>query len=189
MDVIDINDKKIILCACTSYSSHTKNGILFIDYNTDENGNSKTIFYDTKDFQVFCFCPIKEPESSAKNEINEQSDHLKVTEYFFVGGFDKKRREGRIKLYKLDIENARTKNVNGIIFLQDIEIDKTKIDISTKSKNEKNKNVNKGFQGFKGAISSMIQSTMTKEILVSCYDGKIFQLSKPNLNQYTKGYY
>ena len=35
----------------------------------------------------------------------------------------------------------------------------------------------------------MIQSTMTKEILVSCYDGKIFQLSKPNLNQYTKGYY
>ena len=35
----------------------------------------------------------------------------------------------------------------------------------------------------------MIQSTMTKEILVSCYDGKIFQLSEPNLYQYKNGYY
>ena len=45
---------------------------------------------------------------------------------------------------------------------------------------------NESFEGFKGAISSIIQSTSTGNILVSCYDGKISLLSKINLELYGK---
>ena len=45
---------------------------------------------------------------------------------------------------------------------------------------------NESFEGFNGAISSIIQSTSTLNILVSCYDGKISLLSKINLELYGK---
>ena len=164
------------------YLSNQKNGILFINFNTD--AESKYKFNGTNEFQVYCFCPIKEILYKTEHKVNEKSDHLIDSEFFFAGGFDKKERRGQIKLYKLEIDS--NKNVKGIKFLQDIEIEKEENNTSSKPGDENGNNTKKEFKGFKGAISSMIQSTMSKEILVSCYDGKIFQLSQPNLSKYGK---
>ena len=61
---------KILLCACKKYSKKQKNGLLIVNIkniktiknidNDKENDkyefNSK--FYDTKNFEVYCFCPL-----------------------------------------------------------------------------------------------------------------------------------
>ena len=180
MSVIDKDDKKLLLCGCKKYTSKQKNGILFVNLNTDEKGLSKPTFIETKEFEVYCFCPIKIDDSKAQREVNDKNDYSQGTDFFFAGGFDRKTREGKIKLFKL--ENNGTNNVEGIKFLQDIEIDKTEEILTTEEENQnKPKDI---FNGFKGAISSMIQSTITQNILVSCYDGKIYLLSKPNLAYY-----
>ena len=181
MTVINLDNKKYLLCACKKYLSKQKNGILLIIFNTDEKGASKTIFTETKEFEVYCLCPIKKVIFKISS-INDKGDNYKDTEYFFVGGFDKKTREGKIKLYKL--EEDEKNNVKGILYLQDIEIDKKEEEPKQKSTEENSNIINQDFIGFKGAISSMIQSTTTKNILVSCYDGKIYLLSKPNLRGY-----
>ena len=94
----------------------------------------------------------------------------KETEYFLVGGFDNYKSEGMIKLYKIlycnDACDAK------IEYLQDIVFDR-----------------NDNFEGFKGAINCIIQTKKSKnkeKILVSCYDGNIYLLSKPNLDYYLK---
>ena len=138
----------------------------------------------------------------------------KCTDFFLVGGFDNIKREGVIKLYKLN------KETKGIKFLQDIEFEKYDLsnnDTETQNQNKTlNDNTNEQtrtktnnvdpdatqsdicrkeennetkpeiFMGFNGAISSIIQSKSTFNILVSCYDGKIIKLSKPNLEIYGK---
>ena len=86
----------------------------------------------------------------------------KDLEYFLVGGFDNDKCEGKIKLYKIFYKEKEK-----IEFLQDIEIQRNEI-----------------FKGFKGAISSIIQSTQYGNILASCYDGNIYLLSIPNLDFY-----
>ena len=53
-----------------------------------------------------------------------------------------------------------------IEYLQDIEFNKKK------------------FPGFQGAVSSIIQSKDYENILVSCYDGNDYLLSRPNLQYY-----
>ena len=179
MSVINLEDKNFLLCACKKYTSKQRNGILFIILNTNENGLSRVTFYDTKEFEVYCFCPIKKVVYTSR-DVNDKKDYLMDTEYFFVGGFERKTREGRIKLYKL--ETDETKNVKGIKFLQDIEIDKTE-EILTNEEIIENKQKDK-FNGFKGAISCMIQSSYTKNILISCYDGKVYLLSRPDLIYY-----
>ena len=110
------------------------------------------------------------------------SGHLIATDYFFVGGFDKNRREGIIKLFKL--ERDKINNIKGIKYLQNIDIDKTEEKLRKDDDYEKMSKNKERFEGFKGAISSMIQSEETKNILVSCYDGKIYLLSQPNLEGY-----
>jgi len=182
MSVIDKDDKKLLLCGCKKYTSKQKNGILFVILNTDEKGLSKPTFIETKEFEVYCFCPIKIDDSKAQREVNDKNDYSQGTDFFFAGGFDRKTREGKIKLFKL--ENNGTNNVEGIKFLQDIEIDKTEEILTTEEENQnKSKDI---FNGFKGAISSMIQSTITQNILVSCYDGKIYLFTKPNLSLYVQ---
>ena len=131
--------------------------------------------------------------------------------YFFVGGFDKQKREGKIKLYKL-IENKEDYKPK-IRFLQDIDIEfeertspqnlddkinssngaaqiinKNKDYHTTKSHKDKPKKKNDEsfpkLKYFNGAISSIIQSSTSKTILASCYDGKVYLLSEPNLELY-----
>ena len=54
-----------------------------------------------------------------------------------------------------------------------------------KEKKEENKKPDKNkFYGFHGAISSIIQSSTQRNILVSCYDGKVYLFTKPNLSLY-----
>ena len=179
MAVIDKDNKKFLLCACKKYLSKQNNGILLVIYSTDENRASKTKFEQTKDFEVYCFCPIRILGLDDTHDVNDENDFLLPTDFFFVGGFDKKTREGKIKLYKLEIDNKN--NDTDIKFLQDIEIDKIEERLE---RTEIPSKVRRKFNGFKGAISSIIQSSSRQNILVSCYDGKIYLLSKPNLKAY-----
>ena len=203
-------DERYLICACKKYSNDQKNGILFINASNNEF-NYK--FEETGDFEVYCFCQILERKSSNSNTtINNIDEETTPTNFFLVGGFDQTRGEGLIKLYKLiDNENTKQKKIK---FLQDIEFkkyaepekeveeieekqektdntDTTDMDdtLLSNTPNQCQKSIlleNESFEGFNGAISSIIQSTSTLNILVSCYDGKISLLSKVNLELYGK---
>jgi len=166
------NKISILLCACKKYSSDQKNGILLVNPKYEDNEKDKLPFYDTKEFEVYCFCPLFEVNVGG-NIISESEDIIsRETKYFLVGGYDNNRKQGIIKLYKLiydnEVFNTRIK------YLQDIIIKKRIL-----SNNE-----NENFEGFEGAISCITQSKRKGNILVSCYDGKIYLLSEPNLEFY-----
>ena len=159
---------KVLLCACKKYIKNQKNGILLVNiddelYKIDYNSSLKInyYFYDTKNFEVYCFCPIFIFEKT-KNVLK---NHIQSTDYFFVGGFDKEKNKGMIKLYRIDygIEYHLSK----IEYIQDVNIDK-----------------DDNFKKFKGPISSIIQSNNTGEILVSCWDGNTYLFNKPNFENY-----
>ena len=204
MSIIYINEERFLICACKSYNDHDrKNGILLI--KIDDNFK-KQDFTDTKEFEVYCFCQLMETtnmnNSTRAYDINEKQSMDKGTEYILVGGFDKILREGKIKLFKIIPEKEKDK----LIFLQDIEIEKsnkwseTEEETMTeeesnneikerenKEKKEENKKLDKyKFYGFHGAISSIIQSITQRNILVSCYDGKVYLFTKPNLSLYNE---
>jgi hypothetical protein len=133
-------------------------------------------------------------------KINNLEDLTLPTNFFLVGGFDKRKGEGLIKLYKL-IGDTYQKEIE---FLQDIEFQKyfkpEKEEIisgqSQKSDDVNNTTIflnngidgieNEIFYGFNGAISSIIQSKSSGHILASCYDGKINLFSQINLEMYGK---
>ena len=61
---------------------------------------------------------------------------------------------------------------------------KTKI-FSDKENNEYTLiQINQNFNGFKGPVTSIIQSNITGNILVSCFDGNIYLFTPPNLDYY-----
>ena len=199
---LEIIEENVLLCACKKYYDNQKNGILLVNLNYEEDTISKTHFYNMQEFEVYCFCIIKEKNTKIDHSINDQTKFYKRTAFFFVGGFDNVKREGRIKLFKFVTDSQN--NITGIKYIQDIEINRTLIE--DKKENQKSQeNIVKNektvieedkeeeniidpfnFNGFKGAISSIIQSDKTQNILVSCYDGKIYLLSKPNLEAFTK---
>ena len=140
-------NKNVLLCACKK--NGTKNGILLI--NTDKIQNSDNIeeyleFYETGNFEVSAFCPL-----FGYGNIK--------TDYFLVGGFNKIKDKGEIKLYKYE------KKANEIKFVSNLDIDK--------NSNE--------FKGFNGAINCMIQ-TNDEKILATCSDGNVYLFSEPNLD-------
>ena len=83
----------------------------------------------------------------------------KITNYFFVGGFDRNRGKGCIKLYRIKIKK--------IIKIEEI------VDINIKHTKE--------FKGFKGPISCIMQSTRNGKIVVTCWDGNDYLFEEPNL--------
>lgn len=98
------NEKaKLLLCACTKYLNDQKNGILIICPNSKKIKNN---FYDTGEFEVFCFCNLK----TNKNDKN----------YILVGGYDNQSSRGLIKLYEIiydtdnKIENTRINFIRNI---------------------------------------------------------------------------
>ena len=118
-------------------------------------------FYDTNNFEVYCFCPLFEIEKT--NMLNKVK---KIeTEYFLVGGFNLSKNEGIIKLYKVKY-NIEIEKIE-IEFIQDIIIEK-----------KEGKKDSECFKGFKGPISCIIQSSQGK-ILVTCYDGNVYLFSEP----------
>jgi len=49
---------KILLCACTKYINDQKNGIYLLNLQMEDKQGINNPFYDTGNFEVFCFCPI-----------------------------------------------------------------------------------------------------------------------------------
>jgi len=160
---------KILLCACTKYIYDQKNGIYLANPQLEDNKLVNNPFYDTGNFEVFCFCPIL--NFNLDNDIlgDERKIKIEDTIYFFVGGYNSDKKEGEIKLFKV-IYSEKAYN-NKIKFVQDIEFER-----------------NKDFTGFEGAVCCIKQikkdNNYLGNILVTCYSGKIYLLSKPNLDAY-----
>ena len=171
-------NNRILLCACKKYSSDQKNGILLVNPKYEEYMNinkdeiNKQLFYDTKEFEVYCFCPLFEVNIGEKIICENEDIISRETQYFLVGGYDNNEKQGKIKLYKLiyaeNVFDTRIKFIQDIIF----------------QKSYLPNNESKNFGGFEGAISCIIQSKRQGNILVSCYDSKIYLLSEPNLEFY-----
>ena len=144
---------KLLFVACKKYCKDDKNGILLIKlkFNKDELKKKYEKFYDTKNFEVYCFCQLFEVKNMKDN------DQKIETKYFLIGGFDIDKREGIIKLYKViyydEIEKIE------IEFMQDI--------IKEKKEGEKVSECSKG------PISCIIHSPQIG-ILVTCYDGNVY---------------
>ena len=160
-------NNKILLCACKKYFDDQKNGIYLANPQLDDKQGINKPFYDTGSFEVFCFCPIL--EINPDNDLEEKGKEKKKldTDYFFVGGYNNDKSVGEIKLFKVIFSEKASDNK--IEFVQDIEFER-----------------NKDFSGFEGAVSCITQTKKGNNgfILVTCYSGKVYLLTKPNLDYY-----
>ena len=170
--LINIDEKNsykyLLLCACKKYEYEQKNGILLVYMNLKNEYEFYHIFYETNEFEVYCFCPISivDNENDIKGDITDKNNIKKnSTDYFFVGGFDESKGLGMIKLFKT-INKENGKQIN----LEEIQ------DVMFKPNDE--------FGGFEGAISCMIQSDLFGNILIACWDGNIYLMNPPNINFY-----
>ena len=107
--LMDLNEKnKILICACKKYSSGRNNGILLVNPQLEDYQEVIEPFYDTNEFEVYCFCQLY---LSNKKSYND---------YFLVGGFDSELGEGVIKLYKLirseSVCNTKIEYIIDIVF-------------------------------------------------------------------------
>jgi hypothetical protein len=159
----------ILLCACKKYKENQENGILIVKLESKQNEGYKYKFYKTN-FEVYCFCSISNiiNYNDYNDEINIDEEYRKNikterTNYFFTGGFDCDKRQGTIKLYKLISYSEETQ----IKYMQDIDIDD-----------------DESFEYFNGAVSCIIQSSITGHILVTCENGKVYLFSQPNIDYY-----
>jgi hypothetical protein len=212
----------VLLCGCKQYKNNLRNGILLVElvYCYDPNKRQflhdavagqnippfqerDTIsyneeFFDTNDFEVYCFCPIsiidKNAKSSIDKNIEENNVRLSPTNYFFVGGFEKDRAEGIIKLFKLKKKSEKKENIKNnleIEFIQDIIIKEKivkklhKIKIYKNGKfSEEERERKYQFDNFSMNISCIIQSKITGELLIICWNGKVYLSSPPNIDFY-----
>ena len=152
---INHENNKIILGACKRYTKGKKNGILLIILENTTLINKK--FYDTKNFEVFCFCQIANVNSE---EILKKQ--ISYTKYILVCGYDSGKKRALIKLYQIsfkkDIYDCE------VIFIQDIIIKKNNI-----------------FKKFTMPIVSITQSGISGNILVTCSDGNVYLFNQPEL--------
>ena len=168
------SDIKLLLVACKKSNRISQNGILLIYINLKNKDYiliAPPAFEKTESFEVLCFCQILSVDNnnSIYDDItNTNNIIISETEYILVGGFDNEKREGLIKLYKIE-PDITNKNILKLKYLQDIDIEK-----------------NREFQGFDGKISCITQSTITGNILVTCWDGTVHMFRPPNLDYYMK---
>ena len=147
-------NKKYLLCGCKKYISGQENIIMLIEIEIKENGELKinNSIFNTNDFEANCFC-----------QINKEENKNNLSKYLFVGGLDTEKREGAVKLYRLDF----SENNVSLEYLQDIEKD------------------NLSFEIFQGTINCIIQlKENDDDILISCMDGNLYLFSKPNIDFY-----
>ena len=184
-DKNDIKTNKILLCACAKYKEEQKNGILLLILEI-ENKIIKTTekFYEKeiKNFQVYSLCPISKSENPNKIFNTEQNKSIE-TEYFLVGGFDLVKKQGLIKIFKVNYNRENFENTE-IEFVHDIENITKEKDI--------NNNESKKFEGFKGHITYITQSRDNEKILFTCSDGNVYLLKYQDLEflilLYTKNF-
>ena len=174
LSLISINKNElnynILLCACKKYYPNQKNGILMVNLQLQDKEEVESQFYPTNNFEVYCFCQILNfKRINDENNLNDSQYEVEYeeTNYFFIGGFDEEKREGKIKLYKVlyGLKASLTK----IKYLQDIEFDESK-----------------DFDRFESPICSIIQSKINGKIAVSCWDGNVYLFSIPNIHFYLK---
>ena len=160
----------ILLCACKKYFPDQKNGILLVNPQLQDNQEIEKPFYPTNDFQVHCFCQILNfKRNNNENNLNDSQyeTEYEETNYFLVGGFDEDKREGKVQLYK--VLNGLKASSTKIKYLQDIEFDE-----------------NKEFDCFESPICSIVQSKINGKIVISCWDGKVYSFSRPNIDYYLR---
>ena len=167
-----IPNQKVLLGACSKKEKGViKFGILVINLQYYKTFKYSYYFEETKNFEVSCFCQILNVDNnnSIYDDItNKKMIDIKYTEYVFICGYENNKREGLIKLYSITIDKDK-ENFIKIKFIQDIEIEK-----------------NKKFKGFDGKISCIIQSKITGNILVTCWDGNVHLFKPPNIDFFTK---
>ena len=158
-------EKKLILAVCQKKENdgQYKNGILAVNLKINGKIRFSTDFYPTNNFEPYCFCQILKVENN--NSIYEDISNvnniiIKETEYVLIGGFDRDKRQGCIKLYKIGINDDHLI----IKYIQDIYIEQ-----------------GKNFKGFNGQISSIVQSRTTGNIIITCWDGNVHLFKPPNL--------
>lgn len=154
--------EKILICACKKYSTYQKNGILLVNTKIEDNQDIFDGFYETYNFEPYCFSKILLVNKSYENK---KSGRIYDTNYFFVGGFDQEKGIGAIKLYKINYEHPVYNTT--ISFIQDINLDS-----------------DNNFKGFNGSVTSIVQTHDTGNFLISCSDGHIFLFSPANLNYF-----
>ena len=156
----EINDdtNKILLCACKKYKDDQKNGILLL--KLDLKNNLKVLsqnFYETENFEVYCFCPIF--IFNDINILNKENNKIFETEYFLVGGFNSYKNQGLIKLYKVNYNKDN--------------FEKTEIEYI--------KNIEEDFiSGFKGYVTCIIQSIYDGKFFITCSDGSVYIVNDVN---------
>ena len=128
------------------------NFIFSLNYHFNALNISKK-FFDTKNFEIFCFCPILIKD---KNEVLKNQYIIKDTNYFLEGGFHRDKYQGIVKWYKI-VKNSEDYTDNKIEYIEDINF----------GKNENNK-----LKKFKGPISDIMQNKMDGSVLITCWDGK-----------------
>ena len=157
---------KVLLCACKKYNSHQKNGILLVNTKIERRQPIKKKFYNTGNYEVYCFCPIMRRTDGPESIFNYNKNFIE-TNYFLVGGYEKKKGKGILKLYKL-IKNEDDEDI-GIEFIQDIQFKK-----------------GKEFKGFNEPISCITQSKRNGKIIISSWDGNICLFSCPRIETFIK---
>lgn len=150
---------KLLFCACTKYLEEQKNGIFIMCPNI----NAKRIqdeFYDTGDFEVFCFCLLKKSANEEKGQNDENEENYVDKHFLLVGGYDNNLNKGLVKIYE-------------IIYDTNDKIELTKLIFRRNAYNLSNS---------KQPINCIIQSSKTGEIIVTSWDGSVKLFSKPNLD-------
>ena len=154
--------KKVLLCACKKYLKNQKNGILVVNIDFNVQLNIDYYFYDTKHFEVYCFCPILSYINKNNSILGKSNKSKNDTYYFLVGGFNTNKLKGIIKLFRMNYEIQYKKTT--IEYIDDI--------IDPKIR-------------FNGPISCITQSNEEDKFLISCWDGKIYSIDNLNINEFS----
>ena len=153
---------KILLCACKKYIRNQKNGILVVRIDENENYKINDYFYNTDNFEVYCFCQILLKKEKEENILQPESNFTE-SNYFLVGGFNVNKCKGIIKLFKIYYGNNY--NETKIEYIDDIIFP--------------DKNIGK----CSGPISCITQSN-NNDFLISFWNGEIYLLKELNISKY-----
>ena len=168
-------NNKLLFAACKKYIEGQKNGILFLKLEINNNIITKInkVFYNTKNYEVFCFCQIFFVDNNYILNENKNKIQIIDTEYILVGGFEQNKREGLIKLYKV-IYNKDYRKIK-LEYILDVDVEKYDKENGIQT-----------FKGFKGAINCISQSKNDGNILISCFDGNVYLLTEPFIENILK---
>ena len=153
---------KVLLCACKKYIRNQKNGILVVMIDENENYKIDNYFYNTDNFEVYCFCQILLKKEKEYYVLKPESNFTEIN-YFLVGGFKINKCKGVIKLFKIYYGNNY--NETKIEYIDDIKFP--------------DKNIGK----FSGPISCITQSN-NNDFLISFWNGEIYLLKELIISKY-----